>query len=163
MLLCTPVISRHTVVCHAAQEAGTLHREILKGRKKKRFSRLCTSVISYPIGTTFATKVPSRKGSPHTKFEENRSSHFRDTSDQNFILIVSFFSSSFCTLHNIRHKTPKHAPIGLKFGILRGLIKADLSTTFGRNPMKIYGVMANYLHKIRLNFCHVHRVNCLEE
>ena len=54
-------------------------------RKKTQFSHLCSSVIPYPIGTTFAREVPASKGSLHTKFEENRSSHFRDTSEQNFV------------------------------------------------------------------------------
>ena len=114
---------------------------ILTGRKKTQFSHLCSSVIPYPIGTKFATDVPASYGSLHTKFEENRSSHFRDTSEQNFILISSFFSSStssFRTLRKIRHKTRMRAPIGLKFGTLEGLIKADLSTNFGRNPMFMF-------------------------
>ena len=116
---------------------------ILTGRKKTQFSHLCSSVIPYPIGTKFATDVPASYGSLHTKFEESRSSHFRDTSKQTVILISSFFSSStsFCTLCKIHHKTRMHAPIGLKFGTLEGLIKADLSTNFGRNPINIQGVM----------------------
>ena len=92
------MISRHTVVCRAAQEAGVPPVSILTGRKKTQFSHLCSSVIPYPIGTKFAREVPAGKGSLHTKFEENRSSHFRDTSEQNFVLISSFFSStSFLT------------------------------------------------------------------
>ena len=89
-----PETSRHTVVCRAAQEAGVPPVSILTGRKKTQFSHLCSSVIPYPIGTKFAREVPASKGSLHTKFEENRSSHFRDTSEQNFVLISSFFSST---------------------------------------------------------------------
>ena len=55
------------------------------------------------------------------------------------------------------------ATIGLKFGTLKGLIKADLSTTFGKNPMNIHGVMTKYLHKIRWKVCHAHRVNPSKE
>ena len=130
-----------------------------------QFSHLCSSVIPYPIGTKFATDVSASYGSLHTKFEENRSSHFRDTSEQNFILISSFFSStsSFRTLRKICHKTRMHAPIELKFGTHEGLIKADLSTKFGRNPMNIHGVMTDYVRKIRLKVCHAYRVNHLEE
>ena len=36
------------------------------------------------------------------------------------------------------------APIGLKFGTLKGLIKMDLSTNIGRNLMNICGVMTDY-------------------
>ena len=83
--------SRHMVVCRAAQEAGVPPVSILTGRKKTQFSHLCSSVIPYLIGTKFAREVPASKGSLHTKFEENCSSHFRDTSEQNFVLISSFF------------------------------------------------------------------------
>ena len=137
---------------------------ILTGRKKTQFSHLCSSVIPYPIGTKFATDVLASYGSLHTKFEETRSSHFRDTSEQHFVLISSFFSStSFRTLRKIRHKTRIRAPIGLNFGTLEGTIKADLSTNFGRNPMNIHGVMTDYVHKIRSKVCHAYRVNHLEE
>ena len=154
-------------MCRAAQEAGVPPVSILTGRKKTQFSYLCSSVIPYPIGTTFAREVPASKGSLHTKFEENRSSHFRDTSEQTFVLISSFFSSStsssFRTLLKIRHKTRTRARIGMIFGTLKGLIKADLCTNFGRNPMNIYGVITDYLRKIRSKVCHAYRVNSFEE
>ena len=158
--------SRHTVVCRAAQEAGVPPVSILTGRKKTQFSHLCSSVIPYPIGTKFAREVPASKGSLHTKFEENLSRHFRDTSEQNFVLISSFFSSSTSslrTLRKIRHKTRMRARIGLKFGTLKGPIKADLCTNVGRNPMNIHGVMTDYLRKIRSKVCHAYRVNSFEE
>ena len=123
-------------------------------------------MIPYPIGTKFARDVPASYGSLHTKFEENRSNHFRDTSEQNFVLISSFFSyflSSFRALRKIRHKTRMRARIGLTFGTLKGLIKADLRTNFGRNPMNIHGVITDYLRKIRSKVCHAYRVNTLEE
>ena len=55
------------------------------------------------------------------------------------------------------------APIWLKLGTLKELIKADLRTNFGRIQMNIHKVMTNYLLKIRLKVCHAHRVNLLEE
>ena len=61
------------------------------------------------------------------------------------------------------HKTQMRTRIGLKFGTLEGLIKADFSTKFGRNPMIIHGVMTNYVRKIRSKVCHAYRVNPLEE
>ena len=136
---------------------------ILTGRKKTQFSHLCSSVIPYPIATKFATDVPASYGRLHTKFEENRYSHFRDTSEQNFVLISSFFSSSFRTFCKIHHKTRMRAPLWLKFGTLEGLIKVDLSTNVGSNPMNIHGVMTDYVCKIRSKVCHAYRVNHLEE
>ena len=56
-----------------------------------------------------------------------------------------------------------HARIGLKFGTLKGLIKADLCTNVGRNPMNVHGVMTDYLRKIRSKVCHAYRVNYFEE
>ena len=53
------VISRHTVVCRAAQEADKPHREYIN-RKKVRFSYLCSSVIPYPIETKVTTDLPAR-------------------------------------------------------------------------------------------------------
>ena len=72
-------------------------------------------------------------------------------------------TSSFRTLCKIRNKTRTRAPIGLKFGTLKGLIKANLSTKISRNPMNIDGVMTDYLRKIRSKVCHAHRVNRLKE
>ena len=59
MILILLCISRHMVVCRAAQEAGVPPVSILTGRKKTRFSHLCSSVIPYPIGIKFATDVPA--------------------------------------------------------------------------------------------------------
>ena len=137
---------------------------ILTGRKKTQFSHLCSSVIPTPIGTKFARDVPASEGSLHTNFKENRSSRFRDTSEQNFVLISSFFSSSsFRSFRKIRHKPRIRTRIGLKFRTIKGLIKADPSANLGRNPMNIHGVMTDYLRKIRSKVCHAYRVNPLEE
>ena len=133
-------------MCCAAQEASMPHCEYIN-RKKMQFSHLFSSVILYPNGTKFAAEVPARQGSLHTKFEENQSRQFGDTSYQTFVLISSFFPS-FCTLCKIHHKIQMCALIRLKFGTLKGLINADLSTNFGRNRMNIHGVMTGCSHKI---------------
>ena len=64
---------------------------ILTGRTKTSFSHICISVITYLIGTKFATQLPASQGSLHSKFEGNRSSHFRDTSCQSFVFFLRFF------------------------------------------------------------------------
>ena len=86
-------------------------------------------------------------------------------SEQNFVIISLFSSSSssFRTLRKFCHKTRMRARIGLKYGTLKGLIKVDLRTNFGRNPMNIHGVITDYLLKIRSKVCHAYRVNLLEE
>ena len=103
-------------------------------------------MIPYLIGIKFATEVSARLGSLHSKLEENCSSHFRDTSGQHLGGFSSgFFSTSFRTLCKIRHKTRMRALLELKFGTRKGLIKADPSINFGRNPMNIHGIMTDYL------------------
>ena len=72
---------------------------ILTGRTKTSFSHHFISVITYPIGTNFATQLPASQGSLHSKFEGNSSDHFRDTSRQSFVFFSS--SSSFRTLAKI--------------------------------------------------------------
>ena len=76
---------------------------ILTGRTKASYSHLCISVITYPIGTKFATQLSASQESLQSKFEGNRSSHFRDTSCQSFVFFffVFFSSSSFRTLAKI--------------------------------------------------------------
>ena len=148
-------------MCRAAQEAGVPPVSVLTGRKKTQFSHLCSSVIPYPIGTKLAREVPASRGvyTPNLK----KIAPIISESEQNFVLISSFFSFSFRTLRKIRSKTRMRARIGLKFGTLKGLIKADLSTNLGRNPMNIHGVMTDYLRKIRSKVCHDYRVNSFEE
>ena len=119
-----------------------------------QFSHLCSSVIPHLIGTKFAREMPASYGSPHTKFEENCSSYFQDTSEQKFFFCFS--STSFRTLCKIRHKTRMHDPMRLKVGRLKWLIKVDLSTNIGRNPMNIHRVMIDYSRKIRSKVCHAH-------
>ena len=87
---CKAVSIKTQSMCRAAQEAGAPHRECID-RKKASFSHLCISVIPYPIGTKCAAELPASQGSLHSKFEGNRSNHFRDTSCQSF----DFFSSLF--------------------------------------------------------------------
>ena len=123
-------LSRHTIVCRAAQEAGAPHRGYID-RKKTSFSHFCISVIHYPIGTEFVTEFPASEGSLHTKFEGNRSSHFRDTSCQSFGFFSSFFFSFFVFSHTCKncYKTQTRAPIALKFdrrGVQRQILASNL-------------------------------------
>jgi len=68
--LIDPYISRHTVVCRAAQEneAHANGVSTLTGTTKSRFSRICSSVIAYPNGTKFTVELAFMKGRPHFKF-----------------------------------------------------------------------------------------------
>ena len=131
---------------------------ILTGRTKTSFSHLCISVITYPIGTKFATQLPASQGSLHSKFEGNRSSHFRDTNCQSFVFFLSS-SSSFRTLAKNCYNTQTRTPIAMKFGTQKGSPKANPSIKFGTNPMNGSGVMTNYSRKTRSICCHAYRVN----
>ena len=67
-----------------------------------------------------------------------------------WVFCFVFFSfTSFHTLYKIHHKARMCARIGLKFGTLKRLLKVNLSTKFGRNPINIHRVMIDYLRKIR--------------
>ena len=92
-------VHSHSIKTHGSVSCGprswrATPVSILTGRTKTSFSRICISVITYLIGTKFATQLPSSQGSLHSKFEGNRSSHFRDTSCQSFVFFSSFFFSS---------------------------------------------------------------------
>ena len=49
--------SRHTVVCCAAQEAGSPHHKYINRKNVIFTPTVCSSVIPYPIGTKFAREV----------------------------------------------------------------------------------------------------------
>ena len=62
-----------------------------------------------------------------------------DTNKQNFKMISLFFSSytSFRTFCIFAHKMQKHTPIELKLDAHKGLITANLRTSFGWYPINI--------------------------
>ena len=84
-------ISRHTVVCRAAQETGAPHREYIDRKKQNVIFTPCISVIPHLIGPNFATEFLASQGSLHSKLEGNRSSRFRYTSCQSFDFFSWFF------------------------------------------------------------------------
>ena len=136
---------------------------ILTGRTKTSFSHLCISVINYLIRTKFATQLPASQGSLHSKFEGNRSSHFRDTSCQSFVFFSSFFFFFFFfvfshTCKNCYNKQTR-TPIALTFGTQKGSPTANPSIKFGTNPMNGSGVITDYSRKTRSICCHAYRVN----
>ena len=53
--------------------------------------------------------------------------------------------------------------IWLKFGTLIGGLQANTSITFGINPINIQGVISNFTHKTKSNFCQAYRLNCYKE
>ena len=123
--------------------------------KKTSFSHLCISAIPYPIGSKFATELSASQGNPHSKFEGNRSSHFRDTSFQSFDFFFFVFSH---TCKNC-YKTKTRTPIALQFDTEKGSLKANSSIKFGADPMNGSGFMTNYLRKTRSICYHAYRVN----
>ena len=133
---------------------------ILTGRKKTSLSHLCISVIPYPIGTKFATELPAAsQGSLHSKFEGNRSSHFRHTRCQSFDFFSSFFIFVFSHTCKNCYKTQTRTPIALKFGTQKERPKTNASITFGANPMNDSRIMTDYSSKTRSICCHTYRVN----
>ena len=121
----------------------------------------------YPNGTKFTEEVPYTQGRPHSKFKEDSFSHSRDTSNQTFKKFLCFcscsFYYSFCTLCKNHYNLCMRASIWLKFGTHIGYLKANTSVKFGVNLMNIQGVISNFTHKTKLNFCYAYRVNHFEK
>ena len=155
------MIKTHSSVSCGPRSRRATPVSILTGRTKTSFSHLCISVITYPIGTKFATQLPASQGSLHSNFEENRSSHFRDTNYQRFICFSSFFFFFFVFLHTCKNCYNKQTrtPITMTFGTQKGSPKANPSIKFGTNPMNGSGVMTDYSRKTRSICCHAYRVN----
>ena len=103
----------------------------------------------------------SRQGSLHSKFEANRSSHFRDTSCQSLVFFSSFFFFFFVFSHTCKNCYNKQTrtPIALKFGTQKGNPTANPSIKFGTNPMNGSGVITDYSRKTRSICCHAYRVS----
>ena len=140
---CTLIKTHGSVSC-GPRSRGATPVSILTGRTKTSFSHLCISVITYPIGTKFATQLPASQGSLHSKFEGNRSSHFRDTSCQCFVFFF-VFSQTCKNCYNKQTRTP----IAMKFGTQKGNPTANPSIKFGTNPMNASGVMTDCSRKTR--------------
>jgi len=56
-----------------------------------------------------------------------------------------------------------HAVIPLKFGTCIGGLKANTRINLGANIIKIQGIISDFTHKAKLNFCHSYRVNFLKK
>ena len=158
-----PLIKTHGSVSCGPRSRRATPVSILTGRTKTSFSHPCISVITYLIGTKFATQLPASQGSLHSKFEGNRSSHFRDTSCQSFVFFFLrfFFFFFFVFSHTCKNCYNKQTrtPIALKFGTQKGSPKANPIIKFGTNPMNGSGVMTDYSRKTRSICCHAYRVN----
>jgi len=106
--------------------------------------------------------MPPNLANLHTKFKANHANQPRDMSKQSFEIFLCCFISH--TLHFWPYSNfQTHAPIQLKLSTRKGLIKAHLRTNFGWNPIKIYGVIIDFLRKKRSKVCHAYRVNRWKE
>jgi len=67
------LVSRHTVVCHAAQETRDAKQTSVyfTGIKKTSFSRICSSTLPEQKHTKFSVWIPSGWGTSDSKFELN--------------------------------------------------------------------------------------------
>ena len=80
---------------------------VYRQEDRESFSHLSISVIPYPSRTKFSAQMPSRYGSPHSRFEGNRLRKFREMSSQNFGFFDCFFfsySSSSCIRTLVKSK-----------------------------------------------------------
>ena len=84
-------------------------------------------------------------------------------SQQNFVKISSFFSSSFRTLRVNRYNSRMHASIWLKFGTRIGDLNVNNIIKFGINPINVRGVTSDFTHLIKSKFCQAYRLNRFDE
>ena len=86
---------------------------------------------------------------------------------QNFVKISSFFFFFIFvishTLQKNRHNSCVRTSILLKFGTRIGGLKANTSIDFWTNLINIEGVISNFTHKSKSNFCQAYGVNCFED
>ena len=71
--------------------------------------------------------------------------------------------SSFCTLWKNCYNLHMSTLIWLKFRTCIGGLKANTSIKFGVNLLNIEGVISDFTHKAKPNFCHAYGINCFKE
>ena len=98
------VISRHTVVCRAAQETRSARQTSVyfTGVKKTPFSRICSSTVPKQKHTKFSVWITSGWGTSNSKFKLNPPSCSRDMRLQSssyflhiFLLLLLLFATLF--------------------------------------------------------------------
>ena len=121
-------ISRHTIVCRVAQEAGASHYGYIN---KKKENVIFTSLY---LGDTLSdwnlqSCLPARA----VHISNLRKSPIAFSSYEQPKFWVFFFTF----LHTCKnfYKTQKHTPITLKFGTQKGSPKVNPSIKCGTNPM----------------------------
>ena len=114
----------------------------LTERRKTSFSHLCISVIPYPIGTKFATELPTSQGSLHSKLKEIAPAISEIQAAKISIFFLFFFFFFFVFSHTCKncYKMQSLTPSALKFGTQKGRPESNLSIKFGANPMNGSGV-----------------------
>ena len=131
-------------MCHAAQETGAPYRGYID--RKKENVIFTPLYLGDPLSdwNQICYRVARQLGeSIHSKFEGNRSSHFRDTSCQSFDSFFFVFSRTCKNCYKMQTRTP----ITMKFGTQKGSPKANPSIKFGANPMNGSGFMTDCLQK----------------
>ena len=100
-------------------------------------------MIPYPIETKLLHKFPRGKGVgiPNLKKIALAISEIRAAKVWVYFLLLLILLFAHFAKSAIKHECV------LQSGTHKGLIKADLSTNFGRNPMNIRGVITNYSRK----------------
>ena len=84
-------------------------------------------------------------------------------SQQNFVYISSWVSSSFRTVCVNLSNSGMHASIWLKFGTRIGGLNTNNSIKFGINLINIQGVTSDFTHLTKSIFCQAYRLKRFEE
>ena len=128
-------------------------------------SRICSSVMAYPNGTKFTVELTSMKGRP--RFIARSLKPFLRYESAKFCKNFLFF---FCHFAHFAKIAITHACVlrsCWNFGTRIGGLKANTSIDFWVNlintRINIEGVISNFTHNSKSNFCQAYRVNRFEE
>ena len=153
-------VSRHTIVCCVAQEAGVPHRGYIDRKKENviftllylsdplsDWNQICYRVAHQPGESTF--KIGRKSLWPFLRYELTTFDSF-----------LRFFLSSSCygTLTKIAITANTYSD-RLKMWHTERESKGESGIKFGTNPMNGSGFITDYSRKTRSICCHAYRVN----
>jgi len=117
----------------------------------------------YPNGTKFTVELASIWGGHVSNF--NKIPQAIPEIWVSKIRKISLFFFFFVILHTLqnRYNSCMRASVWLKFGTRIGGLKANASIDFGVNLIKTEGVISNFTHTSKSNFCQAYRVKHFKE
>ena len=134
-----------------------MHKQSEYTDKNNKSRNFHAYVALWCMAPKLTVKVSSTQRRSHSKFEE---AFFRYK--QSNLQKTLLFSSQFCTLGKNHYNSHMHASIWLKFGAYFGVLKVK-AVSSSINLIIIQGLISDFTHKAKSNFCYAYRVSCFKE